>query len=75
MDHPKTDDLISELQKWCDAEHGRRAELSRILNVKRQTVTNWFSRKHNPTSEQTIRLIEFLEDPEKFRKEGRGLAK
>jgi DNA-binding transcriptional regulator YiaG len=71
----KTDDLIAELQKWCDAEHGRRAELARLLGTKRQTVSNWFSRKHNPTSEQTLQIIEFLENPEAQRKPGRGLKK
>lgn len=71
----KTDTLIAELQEWCDAEHGRRSELARILGVPPTRVTQWLSRKANPGSEATIKIIEFLEDPEKFRKPGRGLAK
>ena len=35
----KTENLLSELQEWCDVENGRRAELSRILGVRRQTVS------------------------------------
>jgi DNA-binding transcriptional regulator YiaG len=69
----KTDSLLSELQQWCDAEHGRRSELARILGVKAQTVSNWLTRKNTPSSEATLILIEFLENPEKFRKPGRGL--
>jgi hypothetical protein len=71
----KTDTLISELQRWCDAEHGRRAELSRILGVQYQTIRNWLARKTNPGSEETLTIIAFLENPEAFRKPGRGLAK
>jgi DNA-binding transcriptional regulator YiaG len=70
---PQTENLLSELKEWCDAEHGRRAELARIMSVKSQAVSNWFARKSNPTSEQTISIIAFLENPEKFRKPGRGL--
>ena len=71
----KTDSLISELEQWCDAEHGRRSELARILNVKPQTVGNWLARKNNPGSEETLTIIAFLENPEKFRKPGRGLRR
>jgi hypothetical protein len=71
----KTDNLLSELQRWCDAEHGRRSEVARILDVKPQTVSNWLTRKNTPSSEATLILIEFLENPEKFRKPGRGLTK
>jgi DNA-binding transcriptional regulator YiaG len=69
----KTDTLLSELQNWCDAEHGRRAELARILGVPATRVSNWLTRKANPGSEATLKIIEFLENPEKFRKPGRGL--
>lgn len=72
---PKTDNLLSDLKQWCDAEHGRRSELARFLKVKPQAVSAWFSRKNNPTSEQTIAIIEFLENPEKLREPGRGLRK
>jgi hypothetical protein len=71
----KTDNLISELQKWCDAEHGRTSELARILGVTRTTLGNWLARRHDPGSEQTLAIIAFLENPEKFRKPNRGLRK
>jgi hypothetical protein len=72
---PQTDNLISELKEWADAEHGRKAELSRIFGITRQGISDWFARRSNPTSEQTLSIIAFLEDPKKFRKPGRGLAK
>jgi len=72
---PKTENLIDELRQWCDVERGRRSEVSRILNITRQAVSDWFSGKSHPNSEQTLTLIEFLENPEKFRKPGRGLGK
>ena len=71
----KTDSLIAELEQWCDAEHGRRSELARILGVPPTRVTQWLARRANPGSEATIKIIEFLENPEKFRLPGRGLAK
>ncbi len=70
---PKTDDLIAGLEEWCNAEHGRRAELARILDVQPNTVSYWLMRKHKPGSEETLKIVEFLADPEKFRKPGRGL--
>jgi hypothetical protein len=69
----KTDNLIAELERWCDAEHGRRSELARILGVPPTRITQWLSRKANPGSEATIKIIEFLENPEAHRKPGRGL--
>ena len=70
---PKTEDLIAELKNWCNAEHGRRAELSRILNVRPNTISYWLKGEHKPGSEETLAIIEFLKDPETFRKPGRGL--
>jgi DNA-binding transcriptional regulator YiaG len=67
--------MLSELQKWCDAEHGRRSEMARIINVKPQTLSNWLAGRNTPSSEATLKIIEFLENPEAFRKPGRGLAK
>jgi hypothetical protein len=71
----KTDNLIAELQQWCDAEHGRRSELARILGVPPTRITQWLARKANPGSEATIKIIEFLENPEAHRQPGRGLRK
>jgi len=75
MTRPRTDNLIADLKRWCDADYGRASELARILNVNRQVVSDWFARKSSPNSEVTLAIIEFLEDPEAHRKPGRGLAK
>jgi hypothetical protein len=71
----KTDDLMSDLQRWCQAEHGRTSELARILGVTRTTLGHWLARRHDPGSEQTLAIIEFLENPEAHRQPGRGLRK
>jgi DNA-binding transcriptional regulator YdaS (Cro superfamily) len=71
----KTDELMAELKQWCSAEHGRRAEVARIVGVHPTRITQWIARTGNPGAEAALRIREFLESPEKFRKPGRGLVK
>jgi len=61
-----TEQLISRLKTWCDKKRGRRLELSKKLGVSAQTVTNWFKGRQEPTGEQVLRILEFLD------KKGRG---
>jgi len=49
--------------------------LARILGVPPTRITQWLSRKANPGSEATIKIIEFLENPEAHRQPGRGLRR
>jgi DNA-binding transcriptional regulator YiaG len=72
---PEAEALIGKLKQWCEAERGRRSEFARIIGVTPQTVKNWLDGNNEPRASETLTIIEFLENPEKFRKPGRGLAK
>jgi transcriptional regulator with XRE-family HTH domain len=65
---PRTETLIVKIKAWCSEKYGRQAELARAIGVSRQTVNFWLRRRSNPTSEQTLALMEFLQDPEAFKK-------
>jgi DNA-binding XRE family transcriptional regulator len=69
----RTESLIADLEAWCSKKRGRQTELARAIGVTRQAVNFWLTRRSSPTSEQTLAIIEFLENPEKFRRERRGL--
>jgi DNA-binding XRE family transcriptional regulator len=71
----RTESLISELEAWCSEKRGRQTELAKAIGVTRQAVNFWLTRRSNPTSEQTLAIVAFLENPEAFRKPGRELAK
>jgi transcriptional regulator with XRE-family HTH domain len=71
----RTETLLTELKEWCDEKRGRQTEVALAMGVSRQIVNFWLKRRSNPTSEQTLAIIAFLENPEAFRKPGRGLAK
>jgi hypothetical protein len=57
---PRTQKLLAEAEKWCNAEHGRRSRLAREIGAAPQAVTNWFKGRKKPTSEQTLAIQEFL---------------
>jgi hypothetical protein len=57
----ETEALLTELKRWCDAERGRRAELSRALKVPPQLVSDWFAKRKTPTWEQGLRIQVFIE--------------
>jgi len=65
---PKTQRLLDALQAWCDQKRGRRAEISRLLGIKRQSITDWFGRRQQPTAEQILVVQEFLAKQRKNRK-------
>jgi transcriptional regulator with XRE-family HTH domain len=59
----KTKRLIAKLKRWADEPggYGRRVQIAKALNVTKQTVSNWFSGIQEPTGEQVLGIIEFLE--------------
>jgi hypothetical protein len=67
--------LLNDVDAWCSEKRGRQTELAAALGVTRQLLNQWLKRKQDPPSEQTLALIEFLEDPEAFTKAGRGIRK
>jgi hypothetical protein len=58
--------LLAELERWCDRERGRRAQLARHLGVHLSAVSAWLIeyKKPNPakqpTAEQILAIQEFL---------------
>jgi hypothetical protein len=56
----RTEKLLEELRRWCDAEHGRRVLVARKMGVERQVVTNWLAGRQQLTGEQALALLEFL---------------
>jgi DNA-binding transcriptional regulator YdaS (Cro superfamily) len=57
---PKTQKLLDALEVWCDKERGRRAEIAKLIGIKRQSVTDWFSGRQQPTAEQILTIQELL---------------
>jgi hypothetical protein len=59
---PLTQKLIDDLKAWCDEPdgYGRRAQVARLLDTDRQTITNWFRGKQQPTGEQALQVLELL---------------
>lgn len=55
-------------QTWCDEKRGRRSEIARLLGIGRQSVTDWFSGRQQPTAEQILFVQEFLVKRRKKRK-------
>lgn len=64
----KTEKLIQELKEWCDGARGRQAEVARMLGTHRQTIQNWFAEEQQPTGEQALVVLEFLEKQKKLKK-------
>jgi transcriptional regulator with XRE-family HTH domain len=66
--HPEIEKTISELQAWCAEERGRQMEIARFLDVSRQLVTDWLSRKANPMAYMLFKIRDFLGEQRKGRK-------
>jgi len=47
---PRTQKLLDAFRAWCDEERGRRAEIARLLGTKRQSITDWFGGRQQPTA-------------------------
>jgi hypothetical protein len=45
---------------WCDGGYGRRAEVARLVNTSRYSVTHWLGGRQFPTVEQALTIQEFL---------------
>jgi DNA-binding XRE family transcriptional regulator len=65
--------LLGDVEAWCVKKRGRQTELAGALGVQRQLLNQWLKGKVDPSSEMTLALIEFLEDPEEFCKPRRGI--
>lgn len=72
---PRTERLLTDIEAWCSEKPGRQTELANALGTSRQAVWAWINRRQKPSSEQTLALIEFLQDPDKFKITAPGDAK
>ena len=57
----KTDKVLKELKDWCDAKRGRQVKLAKAIKTTRWTISHWFGGRQQPTAEQILRAMEFLE--------------
>lgn len=59
----RTKRLIAKLKHWANEPdgYGRRIEIANALGIQKQTVTNWFNGSQEPTGEQVLGILEFLE--------------
>jgi plasmid maintenance system antidote protein VapI len=55
-----TTELLNQLRKWCAKERGRKAEVSRLLGVSAQAVSNLLADRQQLTGEQALKLEAFL---------------
>jgi transcriptional regulator with XRE-family HTH domain len=58
---PTTQQLISRLKDWCDKERGRKSEIARQFEISPQALTNWFAGRQQPTGDQILKVLGFLE--------------
>jgi plasmid maintenance system antidote protein VapI len=58
-----TDELLNRLRKWCAKERGRKAEISRLLDISAQGVSNLLADRQQLTGEQALKLQAFLKKP------------
>ena len=54
------DRVLNELNAWCSAEYGRKAELGKLLGVTRQQVYDWTVKRRLPNLVMWGRLQAFL---------------
>lgn len=54
------DRVLNELNEWCSAEHGRKAELGKLLGVTRQQVYDWTVKRRLPNLVMWGRIQAFL---------------
>lgn len=55
-------EFLDTLKSWCDQERGRQTQLADIADTTKQTVSNWFAERQEPTAEQLLAIQEFLDE-------------
>jgi predicted XRE-type DNA-binding protein len=55
-----TSKLLNQLRRWCAKERGRQAQVSRLLGVSAQAVSNLLADRQQLTGEQALVIQEFL---------------
>jgi transcriptional regulator with XRE-family HTH domain len=62
---PHTDRLLAQLKEYCAAERGRQTAVAEAIGVSRQRINDWLSGRVQPTGEQALALLEFLQHAKK----------
>jgi hypothetical protein len=57
----KTQELLVELQYWCEQKWGRQTQVARAVGTTPQIVSDWLSGRKKMTGEQTLRVQELLQ--------------
>ena len=52
--------FLKELRDWCGQERGRQQEIADVADTTKQTVSNWFAGRQEPTAEQLLAVMERL---------------
>jgi hypothetical protein len=58
----RTERLLNGLKIYCDAKYGRRADLARCLGLSVQKATNLLDGRVEPTVEQALAMLEYLQN-------------
>jgi hypothetical protein len=67
---PEVARLLSDLKQWCDAKHGRRTYIAKIIGVDRKRISDWFAERIQPSLASGLRIKAFLEGE----KSGKGTS-
>lgn len=57
-----TTELLNRVREWCAKERGRKAEVSRLLGISAQGVSNLLADRQQLTGEQALKLQAFLKE-------------
>jgi transcriptional regulator with XRE-family HTH domain len=52
--------FATQLQEWCQQKRGRQREVASIIGTTPATVSDWFYDRKEPTSEQILKVLNFL---------------
>jgi hypothetical protein len=64
---PKTQEILDELEAWCDdqntggnVEHRGESLVGKVIDTSPEEITNWFGGEQQPTPAQLLLVQEFL---------------
>ena len=69
----QTAKLFADLKTWCTTHKVKYAELSRLLGVSRQLITEWFHDRSKPTGPMVLQIQALIKRKPKERKKKPGV--
>jgi hypothetical protein len=70
MSKTESEKLITDLKEWADRTGKSQADISRLLGIDRQRVSDWFAFKKTPTLEYGLRIQSLLKAKSKDKRDG-----